>query len=197
MELIECESRNGFVKVIQVLPFSIKNFKKLKKSKNLVYLIENDGYWEVGDNIDIKISMNFESPYVSNTLFYEILYNYQSYTEEEIEYLIKFIDFDDYDTYTYRDVVEEYFNVDEIMENKYLKDKVNQKLILIIGGYDSIDISDYENDDNELDVKKAFKDWKEGIIKNYGLILSDEDWKECFIHYANKTYGDIDEDELD
>lgn len=197
MELIECESRNGFVKVIQVLPFSIKNFKKLKKSKNLVYLIENDGYWEVGDNIDIRISMNFESPYVSNTLFYEILYNYQSYTEEEIEYLIKFIDFDDYDTYTYRDVVEEYFNVDEIMENKYLKDKVNQKLILIIGGYDSIDISDYENDDNELDVKKAFKDWKEGIIKNYGLILSDEDWKECFIHYANKTYGDIDEDELD
>lgn len=197
MELIECESRNGFVKVIQVLPFSIKNFKKLKKSKNLVYLIENDGYWEVGDNIEIRISMNFESPYASNTLFYEILYNYQSYTEEEIEYLIKFIDFDDYDTYTYRDVVEEYFYVDEIMENKYLKDKVNQKLILIIGGYDSIDISDYENDDNELDVKKAFKDWKEGIIKYYGLTLSDEDWKECFIHYANKTYGDIDEDELE
>ena len=83
------------------------------------------------------------------------------------------------------------------MENKYLKDKVNQKLILIIGGYDSIDISDYENDDNELDVKKAFKDWKEGIIKYYGLTLSDEDWKECFIHYANKTYGDIDEDELE
>lgn len=197
MELIECESRNGFVKVIQVLPFSIKNFKKLKKSKNLVYLIENDGYWEIGDNIDIRISMNFESPYSSNTLFYEILYNYQSYTEEEIEYLIKFIDFDDYDTYTYRDVVEEYFYVDDIMENKYLKDKVNQKLILIIGGYDSIDISDYENDDNELDVKKAFKEWKEGIIKYYGLTLSDEDWKECFIHYANKTYGDIDEDELE
>lgn len=197
MELIECESRNGFVKVIQVLPFSIKNFKKLKKSKNLVYLIENDGHWEIGDNIDIRISMNLESPYASNTLFYEILYNYQSYTEEEIEYLIKFIDFDDYDTYTYRDVVEEYFYIDEIMENKYLKDKVNQKLILIIGGYDSIDISDYENDDNELDVKKAFKEWKEGIIKYYGLKLSDEDWKECFIHYANKTYGDIDEDELE
>lgn len=197
MELIECESRNGFVKVIQVLPFSIKNFKKLKKSKNLVYLIENDGNWEIGDNIDIRISMNLESPYASNTLFYEILYNYQSYTEEEIEYLIKFIDFDDYDTYTYRDVVEEYFYIDDIMENKYLKDKVNQKLILIIGGYDSIDISDYKNDDNELDVKKAFKDWKEDIIKYYGLTLSDEDWKECFIHYANKTYGDIDEDELE
>ena len=52
-------------------------------------------------------------------------------------------------------------------------------------------------DYNELDVKKAFKDWKEGIIKYYGLTLSDEDWKECFIHYANKTYGDIDEDELE
>lgn len=194
MKLIECEHRD-YSGLIQELPFSIKNFKKLKKSENFVYLVDDGEKNE--DYFNFNYYHDLDYAYASNTLFYEILYNYQSYTEEEIEYLIKFIDFDDCGTYTYSNVVEEYFDVDEIMENKYLKDKVNQKLILIIGGYYPIDILDYENDDNELDVKKAFKEWKEYIIKYYGLKLSDEDWKECFIHYANKTYGDIDEDELE
>ena len=42
MKLIECESRNGGSKLIQVLPFSIENYEMLKSSDNLVFLVKDD-----------------------------------------------------------------------------------------------------------------------------------------------------------
>ena len=42
-------------------------------------------------------------------------------------------------------------------------------------------------------LKKLLKIGKKVLLST----MDDEDWKECFIHYANKTYGDIDEDELE
>lgn len=194
MKLVEYESRNGGGKLIQVLPFSIENYEKLKSSDNIVFLVEDDKEIKEYFFYNLHYFHELEWAYESNTLFYEILYNYEKYTEEEIEYLIKFIDFDKVSTYIYYHSDEEYFYIDEVMENKYLKDKVNYKIILKLG---SFDLDDYFDDENELDIKNAFKCWKEHFIKEYGLTLSDEDWKECFMKFFGEKYWSIDEDELE
>lgn len=127
MKLIECKSGNGFLELIKEVSFSIENYKKLKATDNLVYLINDD--CDIKDIYDFNYFNELDYAYQDNTLFYQILFNHQSYTKEEIEYLLEQIDFNSISTYIYKDVVEEYFDIDDVTNNPYLKDKVNMDIL--------------------------------------------------------------------
>lgn len=187
-KLVEYKRKNGNNELLQELPFSIENYEKLKSSNNFVYLVDVDNTYKKYDLDCAHLAYN------DNTLFYQILFDYAAYSEEEIEYLVNQIDFNESSTYNYKDSVEGYFNVEDVMSNKYLKDKVNQNIILKIGNFDSIYLEEYENEDNKLDINKVFEYWKKNV-EEIGIKLSEEDLKECFIDYFYNTYGDIDEDD--
>ena len=184
MKLIECESRNGGSKLIQVLSFSIENYEMLKLSNNLVFLVEDDK--EIKENFEYNYFDELEYAFNSNTLFYQILFNCEAYKEKDIEYLIKFIDFDKVSSYTFSNVIEEYFTVENVMTNKYLKDKVNQNILLHICSF-VYDFDEYVDDEYNINAEKAFKDYVD-IVTEAGITLGEKDLKEACIEYWNEYY---------
>ena len=177
MKLIECESRNGGSKLIQVLPFSIENYEKLKSSDNLVYLVDEDDTYK-------KYALQCAHlAYKDATLFYQVLYDYSAYTDEEIEYFVKQIDFNT--TSTYNCGVEG-FSIEGVMANKYLKDKVNQRILLHICPF-VYNWDEYVDDEYNINAEKAFKDYVD-ILTEAGITLGEKDLKEACIEYWDEYY---------
>lgn len=176
-KLVEYKSKNGKDELLQELPFSIENYEKLKSSDNLVYLVDEDDTYK-------KYALECaDLAYKDATLFYQILYDYSAYTDEEIEYFVKQIDFNTTSTYS---CGVEGFSVEGVMSNKYLKDKVNQRIILHICPF-VYDCDEYVDDEYNINAEKAFKDYVD-IVTKAGITLGEKDLKETCIEYWDEYY---------
>ena len=176
-KLVEYKRKNGNNELLQELPFSIENYEKLKSSDNLVYLVDEDDTYK-------KYSLECAHlAYKDATLFYQILFDYGAYTDEEIEYFVKQIDFKS--TSTYSCGVEE-FSIEGVMTNKYLKDKVNQNILLHICSF-VYDFDEYVDDEYNINAEKAFKDYVD-IVTKAGITLGEKDLKEACIECWNEYY---------
>lgn len=110
--------------------FNIEDYKKYNFDDNYIYRV-TDGYTEY----------NTWKPY---SLFIFIIDKYEMLTEEEIKTLLEDIDFDDRSTYTDKDVLEEYFFIEEVCKCSLLFEKVNHDLMLELGDFHNQPNTDIE-----------------------------------------------------
>ena len=110
--------------------FNIEDYKKYNFDDNYIYRV-TDGYTEY----------NTWKPY---SLFMFILYKYEMLTEEEIKTLLEDIDFNDISTYSDKDVLEEYFFIEDVCKCPLLFEKVNHDLMLELGDFHNQPNTDIE-----------------------------------------------------
>lgn len=110
--------------------FNIEDYKKYNFDDNYIYRV-TDGYTEY----------NTWKPY---DLFLFIMNKYEMLTEAEIKTLLEDIDFNDRSTYTDKDVLEEYFFIEDVCKCPLLFEKVNHNLMLELGDFHNQPNTDIE-----------------------------------------------------
>lgn len=129
-EITEYKQKCNYLKYVQTIEFSVENLKKAMSSINY-FCINNfgNGWFCEQDYRLMPKDKCGRWIHFKHTFFYMVLYHFDLLEDDEIEFLIQNIDFDDIETYRlkYDDNLKDV--CDEIKKNPYLKDKVSQTMI--------------------------------------------------------------------